>query len=192
MGATLNKLKKVIMQIDSVIGKISRYFWYIAGAASLLLAIDITYNVIRRYVFHHQDPYAFAASCALTCIAAMFALAYVQYQRQHIRVDLLDRYVSKNIVNIIQNLVSPIFGLICAGAIVWFSWRVAWNSFLAQDIAGGGVVAVPSWPGRMIIPLTSGILGLVILSQLVSYFASLIRKTEKGKIKPETLPDAKS
>jgi C4-dicarboxylate transporter, DctQ subunit len=187
----LNNIKEIILRIDSVIGKISRYFWYIAGAASLLLAIDITYNVVRRYVFHHQDPYAFAASCALTCIAAMFSLAYVQYQRQHIRVDLLDRYASKKTTDIIQNIISPIFGLICAGAIVWFSWRVALSSFKAQDIAGGGVVAVPSWPGRMIIPLTAGILGLVILSQLVTFIALHIRKNDKRKTEPEMLPDTK-
>ncbi len=154
-----------------------------------LMALVVTYNTIRRYVFKEQDQYAFVVTCFLTIFCICFSLAGVQRQRMHLRVDLLDKFLPKIVVGIITNIVNNVLGLTIVGLIVWKSWEYAWFSFLTGDIVTGATVKVVSWPARMIVPLCFGLLGLVLLVQLVRYIVLLVKNSGKAITK---IPEAAS
>ena len=143
------------------------------------MALVVTYNVARRYIFRHQDPYAYVITCILMLVCIVFAIAYTQSLRQHIRVDLIDRYLPKAVRGVLLNIVGPILGLICISILVWKSWGAAWFALQTGDTLGSGVVRAPTWPSRMTIPIGAGLLCLVFIAQILRYLVSLRGKAMK-------------
>lgn len=174
-------VKNVFRFLGSLVDQLARYFWYISGAVVNVMALVITYNVIKRYVFRHQDSYAYLIACICMLVCAVFAWAYVQKQGQHIRVDLMDRYYSKKFRGILLNVISPIIGLICISIIVWESWGSAWFALQSGDTFGSGVILAPSWPPRMMVFIGAVLLCLVFIVQIIRYIASLKNKSAVGE-----------
>ena len=175
----MHRFGRIFRYLDWLLEKITRYCWYIAGAAITIMALVITYNVTRRYIFNEQDQYAYVITSVLMLVCVVLALAYTQRQRQHLRVDLLDRYLPERVVGIMQNVVGPVLALVCISILVWKSWDSAWFSFQTGDVFGGGTVRVVTWPSRMVITFGAALLDLVLLSQIIRYLASFKNKTAK-------------
>lgn len=167
--------------MDLLINRVSRVFWQFSGAAIVLMAFVVTYNVARRYIFRHQDPYAYVITCVLMLLCIVFAIAYTQSLRQHIRVDFIDRYLPERVREVMLNVVGPTLGLICISILVWKSWGPAWFALQTGDTLGSGVVRAPTWPWRMAVPLGGGLLCLVFISQILRYLVSLRSKAIKQK-----------
>lgn len=176
MRVRLKRFEKVVTFLGVLLDKITRYCWYISGVAITIMALVITYNVTRRYIFNQQDQYAYVTTSILMLICVVLALAYTQRQRQHLRVDLLDRYLPEKVNGIMQNIIGPIIGLICISILLLESWDSAWFSFQTGDVWGGGTVRVITWPSRMAITLGACLLDLVLIAQIIRYIASLRHK----------------
>jgi TRAP-type mannitol/chloroaromatic compound transport system permease small subunit len=174
-------VKKIFRFLGLLIDRISRYCWYISGTIINLMALVITYNVIKRYIFRHQDAYAYLIACICMLLCAVFAWAYVQKQGQHIRVDLMDRYYSKKFRGILLNVISPFIGLICISIIVWESWGSALFALQSGDTFGSGVILAPSWPPRMMIFIGAVLLCLVFIVQIVRHIASMKNRASTGE-----------
>ena len=172
----MNRVGRIIQFLDALIERITRYAWLIAGSAITLMAFVIAYNVVRRYAFREQDQYAFVTTSILMLVCVFFAIAYTQRQGQHLRVDLLDKYLPETVRGILQNIIGPILALICISILVWKSWDSAWFSLQIGDV-GGGTVRIVTWPSRMAVPIGGGMLCLVLLAQMVRYLASFRSKT---------------
>ena len=180
-GTGLNKVERAIQLLSLLLDRVCRVFWLISGAAITLMAFVITYNVLRRYIFRQQDPYAYVTSCILMLVCVVFAIAYTQRLGQHLRVDFMDRYYSKAVLGILLNIIGPLVGLICVSILVWKSWTPAWMALQSGDTWGSGVVRLPTWPSRMTVTLGAGLLCLVLLAQILRYLVSLRGKALEGK-----------
>jgi TRAP-type C4-dicarboxylate transport system permease small subunit len=145
------------------------------------MALVIVYNVIKRYVFNLQDPYAYVVTIALMLLSVVFAISQTQNLRQHLRVDILDRYFPAGILVVFQNLIAPLMGLVCISILVWKSWNPAWIAFETGDTYGSGVARLPTWPWKMTVIFAAGLLCLVLINQIVRYFASIIGRGIKHK-----------
>ena len=166
-------MKRAVRYLRLALDHICRLCWQIAGAATVLMALVISYNVTRRYLFNQQDPYAYVATCILMLVSVVFALAQTQNLNQHLRVDLLDRYIPKTTKAVIQKLISPLIGLICISIVTWKSWTPAWMAFQTGDTFGSGVARLVTWPSRMAVVFGAGLLGLVLIAQILRYLFSL-------------------
>ena len=172
-GRVLGLVNKPFRFLGWLIDYVSRTCWYISGIAIVLMAVVIVYNVIRRYLFNQQDPYAYVITIALMLLCVVFAISQTQNLRQHLRVDLLDRYLPARILEVIQNVIAPLMGLICISIMVWKSWTPAWIAFETGDTYGSGIARSPTWPWRMIVVFAAGLFCLVLISQIARYYASL-------------------
>ena len=166
-------MKRAIQYLRLAIDRICSVCWQIAGAATVLMALVISYNVTRRYLFNQQDPYAYVATCILMLVSVVFALAQTQNLNQHLRVNLLDRRIPKTMKAVIQKCFSPLVGLICISIVTWKSWTPAWMAFETGDTFGSGVARLVTWPSRMVVVFGAGLLGLVLIAQILHYFFSL-------------------
>lgn len=188
----MKSVGRFFRSLGNLIDKLSQYFLLGAGGATVLLAFVIAYNTTRRYIFNSQDNYAYVLSCFLTIVCICLAFADTQRQQQHLRVDLFDKYFPKSVVNTIRYLISPIIMLGAIYLIVWQCWDSTWFALTTGEISYGGATRIVSWPGRMVIPISFAMFGLVVIVQLVRYIASLVRKGEKAAKTPEVTGNTQS
>jgi TRAP-type mannitol/chloroaromatic compound transport system permease small subunit len=181
IGMGLNKVERAIQFLSLLLDRVCRVFWQFSGAVIVLMALVITYNVLKRYIFRQQDPYAYVISCIIMLVCVVFAIAYTQRQGQHLRVDLLDRYLPERVKGIMLNIIGPLIGLICISILVWKSWGPAWFALQSSDTYGSGAVRLPTWPSRMTVTLGAGLLCLVLIAQILRHLVSLRGKALEGK-----------
>jgi TRAP-type mannitol/chloroaromatic compound transport system permease small subunit len=165
----LNKVERAIQFLFSLLDRVCNVCCKLSGVAVFLLAFVITYNVACRYIFKYQNPYVYVISCILMLLCVVFSISYTQNVRQHLRVDLLDRFIPDKIKEILLNIVGPILGLICIAILTWKSWEPAWFALITHDTYGSGLARFPTWPSRMMVTLGAGLLGLVLLAQFFRY-----------------------
>ena len=172
-GRVSGLVNKPFRFLGWLIDYLSRTCWHISGAAIVLMAFVIVYNVIRRYLFNQQDPYAYVITISLMLLCVVFAIPQTQNLRQHLRVDLLDRYMPERVLGVAQNFIAPFIGLICVSILAWKSWNPAWMALETGDTYGSGIARLPTWPWRMTVVFAAGLFCLVLISQIVRYSASL-------------------
>jgi len=165
---------RIFQFLGSLLDRITRLSWLFTGALIVLMAFVTVYGVVMRYIFKNPDPYAYEISyiCMLACV--VFSIAHTQRLGRHLRIDILDRYLSETVRGIILNIVGPIVGLIFCIPLVWKTWEQAW--FALQSGQTTGTTGIPTFPMMVAIPVGVGLLCLVLIAQIVRHLASLRTK----------------
>lgn len=165
---------RIFQFLGSLLDRITRLSWLFTGALIVLMAFVTVYGVVMRYIFKNPDPYAYEISyiCMLACV--VFSIAHTQRLGRHLRIDILDRYLSEAVRGIILNIVGPIVGLIFCIPLVWKTWEQAW--FALQSGQTTGTTGIPTFPMMVAIPVGVGLLCLVLIAQILRYLASLRTK----------------
>jgi TRAP-type C4-dicarboxylate transport system permease small subunit len=165
---------RIFQFLGSLLDRITRLSWLFTGALIVLMAFVTVYGVVMRYIFKNPDPYAYEISyiCMLACV--VFSIAHTQRLGRHLRIDILDRYLSETVRGIILNIVGPIVGLIFCIPLVWKTWEQAW--FALQSGQTTGTTGIPTFPMMVAIPVGVGLLCLVLIAQILRYLASLRTK----------------
>jgi TRAP-type C4-dicarboxylate transport system permease small subunit len=171
-----NKLEAAVHFLNSVIGRITHICCIYSGVALSLMAFVVTYGVAIRYIFRQADSYSYVISCILMLSAISLSIAYIEWKGEHLRVNLLDRYLPKAILDIQINVVSPIIGIVCISILAWKSWELASIALSTGDTFGSGVARVPTWPARMTIPFGAGLLCLVFIIKITRFVVFLKRR----------------
>jgi TRAP-type mannitol/chloroaromatic compound transport system permease small subunit len=73
------------------------------------------------------------------------------------------------------NIVTPILALSYVVLITWYSWDNAWYSLQIGETSQSSW-AEPWWPTKMVVPIGSGLLCLVLIAQLCRGITSLIQR----------------
>jgi len=165
---------RIFQFLGSLLDRITRLSWLFTGALIVLMAFVTVYGVVMRYIFKNPDPFAYEISyiCMLACV--VFSIAHTQRLGRHLRIDILDRYLSEAVRGIILNIVGPIVGLIFCIPLVWKTWEQAW--FALQSGQTTGTTGIPTFPMMVAIPVGVGLLCLVLIAQILRYLASLRTK----------------
>jgi TRAP-type C4-dicarboxylate transport system permease small subunit len=165
---------RIFQFLGSLLDRITRLSWLFTGALIVLMAFVTVYGVVMRYIFKNPDPYAYEISyiCMLACV--VFSIAHTQRLGRHLRIDILDRYLSETVRGIILNIVGPIVGLIFCIPLAWKTWEQAW--FALQSGQTTGTTGIPTFPMMVAIPVGVGLLCLVLIAQILRYLASLRTK----------------
>ncbi len=179
----MRAIKIIALAIDHAIDWISTHAALLAGILILIMGFLSTFGVFMRYVIHDPEAYSYELSTIFLLACVMLAIAYLQRQGRQLRVDFISNRFSKTAQDILLNIVVPLVALTYIVTITWHSWEYAMYAFSI------GEKSTSSWrepigPIRMIVPITSGLLCLVLFSQLFRGIVSLIRAVTKktGKI----------
>ena len=137
-----------------------------AGAMILVMAVFTTYGVIRRYVFHSPDNNAYLFTSILMLGLAIFAIAHIQRLGKNITVDYLSQRLPRKVRGFIINVGGPVLGLVFCVPLVWKSWENAW---FAMETGQRTItmLAIPTFPMQMAIPVCAGLLCLVLIAQML-------------------------
>lgn len=138
------------------------------------MAFVTGYGVVMRYIFRNPGVYAYEISCILMLACVVFSIAHTQRLRQHVRIDILDRYSSEAVRGILLNIVGPIVGLFFCIPLVWKTWDKAWFALQSGQVTG--TTGLPTFPMMVTIPIGAGLLCLVLIAQILRYLASLRSK----------------
>jgi TRAP-type mannitol/chloroaromatic compound transport system permease small subunit len=151
----------------------------LAGSCSVLMALFVTYGVIRRYFFRNPDDNVYLLIYILMLSCAMLSFAHTQKMGAHITVDFVSGRLPPLARGIILNVVGPLMGLFFCGCIVWMSWNNAMFSFSSGETTVLNT-HVAAWPMKVVVPFGAGLMCLVLLVQMLRFFFSLRSSSSKA------------
>jgi TRAP-type C4-dicarboxylate transport system permease small subunit len=132
----------------------------------VMVVIGITGRILGFYV---RGTDSYAGYCMAAC--GFLALAYTLRRNEHIRVTLILNHVPASAHRALEIWCYAV-AVLLAGALAWFSVRLAWQSHAFND-RSTGIDATPLW-----IPQLSMAIGTVVL--FVAFVDGLI-ETLRGR-----------
>lgn len=155
---------RVIRKLDDGIGRISHLLMLVSGILILLMAWVETYGVVKRYVFHAPDPFAYELSTMFLLFCGVLAVAGVERLDRHVRNDLVASRFPESMKVIVLHTLFPLLALIFCSVL---TWKSVGNALYALEI---GQVTQSTWalplaPIKFVIPLGYTLLCLVLLGK---------------------------
>ena len=137
---------------------------FMIGCLAMVLASVL--GRLLNFNLRGSDSYAGYAMAA----AGFLALAHTLKRGEHIRVSLLiDRLQPK--AKHIMEIVAHLIGLFFAGAFAFFSCRLAYQSYVLNDISQGND-ASPLWIPQLTMAVGAVVLVIAILDELYLHIAN--------------------
>ncbi|MFC1885877.1 TRAP transporter small permease subunit [Thermodesulfobacteriota bacterium] len=154
------------LKMKWAIFKISNLFEYAAAAVVLLMMLHIVFDVLAKFVFTSPLPGTLIVVANYYMVAAVYLpLAFVELRKESIAVDLFYQWFPPS-----MKYLATLFGTLCS--IVFFSiltYQSYGDAIKALSIGEfvDGTFLVITWPSRFFLPLSFGIVILVLLMRLI-------------------------
>jgi TRAP-type mannitol/chloroaromatic compound transport system permease small subunit len=103
----------------------------------------------------------------------VFAVAGLQRQRRHLRVDFIAERLPLGLEGLLVNIVTPVMALFYVGIICWQSWDNAIYSMSIWETSQSSWEE-PLFPVKMMVPVGMALLCLVLVSQLIQGIKNMI------------------
>lgn len=145
-------------------------------------------NVLGRSLFHVSVPDSLIISEMMMVAIVFLPLGYVQSVGSHIEVTVLTDLMSKRIQDALF-AVGLALGVLVFGLMTWLGWLSAHEAFLSGSYGFNGVLYLPEWPVKMLIPLG---LGWWCLRMLLQLLLPSTRPVEQETELEQALRDTKS
>jgi len=172
-------LAKIARILDRSLDLMSKAGLLLSGMMLLYMSINVTYGVIKRYVFHDPSIIAIEMVKILLIPACVLAVSYVQRNGRHLKVDFLMNRFSQKIQFFISEVAVPVMGLFVGVVLVWKGWESAVYSFQIYE-RSMSVWSEPVFPVRFTIPVGYGLLCLIMIGQLFRGISILVMGKAKG------------
>ena len=130
----------------------------------------VVYGVIMRYVFNAPVHQILELSEYSMVALTFLVLAYIQYQRQHVRISFFIIRQSER-SQIILGIFTTLCALVAFILLTWGGWeyaRQAWKFWFTSEEAG-----YPLFPPRLLVPVGSFLMCLRLLADLSHEINSL-------------------
>lgn len=128
--------------------KSSEYLVYVCGILLLASVLLISIEVVLRKFFLISFGGTDELSGYTLGICMSWSLAYVLFEKMHIRIDIIYNKVSEKLQNLFD-VISMIFTLSFIGLLVYFSSSVFYTSFIKNSTANTPL-GTPLWIPQMI------------------------------------------
>jgi len=148
-----------------------------ATISIIALMVLTTSDVVKRYIFADPIKGAYEISESLFLTAVFLGLAYTQLFHEHVNTDLFVRHLSKRANLILQTIML----LLSLTIYILFSWK-GMEAFLTSLVEGEyrwGLIRIPLWPAKLMIPIGLSALCLRFIGEIVINIRDLLRM-EKG------------
>lgn len=146
----------VIRHIDIWSDRLSRWLMVIAAMWAFLLAFYILADVVGRFFGFPLRGTHEVVKNSIVMIAFMQA-AYCVLSRSMLRADFLLHLIGGKPERMI-NSAGYILGAIFFAALFWGTKDPAVHAIVTGEFEGEGALRVPTWPARVVVLLTSGLL----------------------------------
>lgn len=140
----------------------SSHFLTISGAIILLMAVVIAYSVVKRYIFHAPDPYAYELSAMISLWCVALGVPALEVANRHIRMDLAIGRFPESFRKLILGVVGPVLAL---GYCFILAWKGFVNTFYSFSIGeqSSSPWGVPLGPIKIIVAIGYSLLCLVLV-----------------------------
>jgi TRAP-type C4-dicarboxylate transport system permease small subunit len=168
---------RMLKKLDYIIDRVTHILLICSGSITLLMAWTVTYGVVKRYVFHAPDPYAYEVSIIFLLLCAVFAVAGVEKINRNIRNDIICNRFPHG-MRVILGVVTPLLALVFCVILTWKSGTDALHALRIHQVSSSPWAA-PLAPIKFTIPVGYGLLCIVLLVKLVQTLAQLKTLTRK-------------
>lgn len=175
-------------RIDGVVLRISRIISYLVGAAILIIMLIALVNVIASKLFKSSVPSATEWITYLNILAVFPAVAFVQLDRGHTRVDLFDDKFSKPMQKCIE-IFSDLLGMGLCGLMSWRAFVLFQEHMQKGTMSSTSALtkgSFPLWPFSLLLSIFCA---LWLLSFGWSIIRVIVRWGDSEPTAPQPLPD---
>ncbi|MCY4289131.1 MAG: TRAP transporter small permease [Aestuariivita sp.] len=179
--------RSLLSALDRALLRLESFFALISGIAVFSLMIMAVVSVSGRSLFNRPLPgYVDWVEAAMPLIAFM-GIAYVQRSGNHIRMDIVPRFLKGRMLWFTEFL-GVVFIFLLMSALVWGSWAhfarsFDWNAPLwSRDSSID--IGIPLWPAKLLVPIAFSLLCLRSILQIWGYSSALLR----GSARPIAVP----
>lgn len=128
--------------------KSSEYLVYICGILLLTSVLMISIEVVLRKFFLISLGGTDELSGYVLGICMSWSLAYVLFEKMHIRIDIIYSKVGERLQNLFD-MISMVFTLLFIGLLVYFSSSVFYTSLIKQSTANTPL-GTPLWIPQLV------------------------------------------
>jgi len=173
---------RVMRKLDHAIGRASLFLMGLSGFLVLLMAWGETYGVVKRYVFHAPDPFAYELSTMFLLFSGVLAVAGVEWLDRHVRNDIVASRFPPRMRVILLNTIFPLLALVFCAVLTWKSLDNALYALRIGQVSQSPW-AVPLAPIKFVIPLGYTLLCLVLIRKFYWGIALLKGSKEPDQMK---------
>lgn len=167
----------LLLRLDKALRTLNGVALAIAGVGMFFIAFVSTADVIFYLVLGRPFSGANESVEVALAVSVVMTLAYTQYRRQHIVVDIVVQSFSrrgKRISLVIELLV----GLLCMGLIAWRAWDLSIDSVRSLETASS-LYSFPVYPWKVLFALGLTLATLEFVRQLAWLCCGVWPDTEK-------------
>lgn len=139
---------------------------YLAGVLLIILMLLVTTEVIMRKFLNYSIPGVFEISSQLMVGVTVLGVSYVQFEKEHIKVDIFGKRLPKWTI-ILTDILTSILGAVLTGIFGYQGLLKFIESFKLGETAMG-IISVPFWPGRLAILLAMFLLCIRFIIELIN------------------------
>ncbi len=152
--------------------KIIHIFGAVGAALILTIMILTTVDVIGRYIIGSPLKGSVEISEILFLSAVYLGLSYTHLFREHVGVDLFISHLSKRTRLFLETFML-LLALFTYGVLAWRGAGAFWTSLETGEYRWG-LISIPLWPARLMIPLGVSALSLKFIAEIVRNISSLL------------------
>lgn len=173
-GSVLSRADRLFFRLESLLN-------LAGGIAIFLLVVLATTNVLGRFLFAMPiDGYVDWIEQAMAFIAFL-GIAYTMRLGGHIRMDIVVSRLHGRLLWV-SELISVVLMLAITLVLIYGSYL---HFYRAYDLGDSSLdINLPTWPAKLVVPVTLTILALRLVLQLWGY----ARAIRSGTVQPVAVP----
>lgn len=173
----------LVVRIAAGYKKICGVMGVISALTIAVMMLSTTTDTFSRYFFNYPLSGVFELNEVILVICVYLALAWTQFSRGHIRVNIfLQRLSSRNLA--VMDMVAWSACLAFISLVAWQSTIGAWHSILLREFRWGSV-QMPIWWVKSMVPLGCYLLGIQLLIDIWMEIERLRRRLDSEAAEQE-------
>jgi TRAP-type C4-dicarboxylate transport system permease small subunit len=168
----LMSLRKAIEFIGKILSPVMPVFSNIGAYIIIVMMLLTVVDVVGRRFFNKPVPGSYELSEFMLVIVVFLAIAYCEFTRGHVTIDLVVSRFRKRT----QNIINSTMYILTLVAFVLLTWRLFVDA--AGQVGGtiSGILRIPVFPFIYIAALGCAFLSLVVLMHLLQFILEALRK----------------
>ncbi len=158
---------KVVERLVGTLRYVVNGTGFLGGLAIVIMMLIVIVDTLLRYIFNAPLTWGFEVDIFLMIAVVYVTLAYTEAQDGHIRVTLIYTHLPAKI----QAILAVITRVIVLGVCVLFLWS-GWlgaSEALRLHSATVGIVALPLFPVKLLIPIAAFLMCLQVIRDIPRY-----------------------
>lgn len=155
------KSKNRMLPIETGITSVNKWCSFIAAIFGALIMAIATIDVITAKLFAMSVPGGKHLIEEFNVILVFLAVAYVAHERGHIRINILERWMSDRLASAFK-LLGHLIGALAIGFCTWRAVAMLLESF-AQHSYKYAAIDFPLWPFQMVVVLGCALLTITFI-----------------------------